>query len=46
MGQVGLGTPAQAETGHIGPPVGKRRAISDWKADRLPHIAYPLEKQF
>jgi len=43
-GPGGAGTPAQTEEGHTGPPVGKRRAISDWRADRLTRRVYPLEK--
>lgn len=40
----GAGTPARVEVGHTGPPVGRRRAISDWRADRPPHRVYPPGK--
>ena len=36
--------PAGPNEGHTGPPVGERRAIFDWKADRLPRRVYPSEK--
>ena len=36
--------PAGPNEGHTGPPVGEQRAISDWKADRLPRRVYPSEK--